>query len=38
MIMEAYLYEENPDVEIPDDAKMNVLPATPEEIEDIRSR
>jgi hypothetical protein len=38
MIMEAYLYEENPDVEIPDDAKINVLPATPEEIEDIRSR
>lgn len=38
MIMEAYLYEENPDVEIPDDAKMNVLPASPEEIEDIRSR
>jgi len=38
MIMESYLYEENPEVEIPDDAKMNVLPANPEEIEDIRSR
>jgi hypothetical protein len=38
MIMESYLYEENPQVEIPDDAKMNVLPATPEEIDDIRSR
>ena len=38
MIMESYLYEENPEVEIPNDAKMNVLPASPEEIEDIRSR
>lgn len=38
MIMESYLYEENPEVEIPSDAKMNVLPASPEEIEDIRSR
>jgi len=38
MIMESYLYEENPQVEVPDDAKMNVLPASPEEIEDIRSR
>ncbi len=38
MIMESYLYEENPLVEIPDDAKMNVLPASPEEIEEIRSR
>lgn len=38
MIMESYLYEENPTVEIPDDAKMNVLPASPEEVEDIRSR
>lgn len=38
MIMESYLYEENPEVEVPDDAKMNVLPASPEEIEDIRSR
>jgi len=38
MIMEAYLYEENPQVEIPNDAKMNVLPASPEEIEEIRSR
>lgn len=38
MIMESYLYEENPEVEIPDNAKMNVLPASPEEIEDIRSR
>lgn len=38
MIMESYLYEENPEVEIPNDAKMNVLPASPEEIEEIRSR
>jgi len=38
MIMESYLYEENPEVQIPNDAKMNVLPASPEEIEDIRSR
>ncbi|MAS93250.1 MAG: hypothetical protein CMO55_08645 [Verrucomicrobiales bacterium] len=38
MIMESYLYEENPEVEIPNEAKMNVLPASPEEIEDIRSR
>ncbi len=38
MIMESYLYEENPQVEIPDRAKMNVLPASPEEIEEIRSR
>lgn len=38
MIMESYLYEENPDVEMPNDAKMNVLPASPEEIEEIRSR
>lgn len=38
MIMESYLYEENPEVQIPDNAKMNVLPASPEEIEDIRSR
>ncbi|MDF1740502.1 MAG: hypothetical protein P1U86_15180 [Verrucomicrobiales bacterium] len=38
MIMESYLYEENPTVEIPNDAKMNVLPASKEEIEDIRSR
>lgn len=38
MIMESYLYEENPEVEIPDKAKMNVLPASPEEIEEIRSR
>lgn len=38
MIMESYLYEENPQVEVPNDAKMNVLPASPEEIEDIRSR
>ena len=38
MIMEPYLYEENPQVEIPDKAKMNVLPASPEEIDEIRSR
>lgn len=38
MIMESYLYEENPQVEIPNDAKMNVLPATPEEVDEIRSR
>lgn len=38
MIMESYLYEENPQVEVPDDAKMNVLPVSPEEIDDIRSR
>lgn len=38
MIMESYLYEENPEVQIPDKAKMNVLPASPEEIEEIRSR
>lgn len=38
MIMESYLYEENPQVEIPNDAKMNVLPASPEEIDEIRSR
>lgn len=38
MIMESYLLEENPEVTVPKDAKMNVLPATPEEIEDIRSR
>ena len=38
MIMESYLYEENPQVEIPDKAKMNVLPASPEEIDEIRSR
>ncbi len=38
MIMESYLYEENPVVEIPDKAKLNVLPASPEKIEEIRSR
>lgn len=38
MIMESYLYEENPEVEVPDNAKMNVLPASPDEIEEIRSR
>ncbi len=38
MIMESYLYEENPQVEITDKAKMNVLPASPEEIDEIRSR
>ncbi len=38
MIMEAYLFEENPEVTLPKTSKMNVLPATPEEIEDIRSR
>jgi len=38
MIMESYLYEENPTVSIPDDAKMQVLPKSPEEIEEIRSR
>lgn len=38
MIMESYLYEENPEVEIPDAAKINVIPASPEEIEEIRSR
>ena len=38
MIMESYLYEENPEVEIPNEVKMNVLPATEDEINDIRSR
>jgi len=38
MIMESYLYEENPEVQIPDDAQINVLPASPEEVEDIRSK
>ncbi|MEM7699773.1 MAG: hypothetical protein AAF236_15370 [Verrucomicrobiota bacterium] len=38
MIMESYLFEENPEVEVPDDVKINVLPASPEEIEEIRSR
>lgn len=38
MIMESYLYEENPVVDIPNEVKINVLPASPEEIEDIRSR
>ncbi|MDF1824181.1 MAG: hypothetical protein P1U68_06045 [Verrucomicrobiales bacterium] len=38
MIMESYLYEENPEVEIPNEVKMNVLPASQEEIDDIRSR
>lgn len=38
MIMESYLYEENPEVEIPNDVKLNVLPASQEEIDDIRSR
>jgi len=38
MIKEAYLYEENPTVQIPDGVKMNVIPASPEEIEDIRSK
>ncbi|MEM1440842.1 MAG: hypothetical protein AAGF67_00770 [Verrucomicrobiota bacterium] len=38
MIMESYLYEENPLVEIPNEVKMNVLPASQEEIDDIRSR
>ncbi len=38
MVMEPYLYEENPQVEVPNDAKMNVIPASPEEIDDIRSR
>lgn len=38
MIMESYLYEENPQVDVPNNAKMNVLPASPEEIEEIRSR
>ncbi|HRQ89364.1 MAG TPA: hypothetical protein PLA50_11230 [Bacteroidia bacterium] len=38
MVLESYLYEENPDVAIPDKAKMNVLPASQEEVEEIRSR
>ena len=38
MIMESYLYEENPVVDIPNEVKINVIPASPEEIEDIRSR
>ena len=38
MIMESYLLEENPEVTVPKNVKMNVLPATPKEIEDIRSR
>ena len=38
MIMESYLYEENPVVEVPNDAKVKVIPANPEEVEDIRSR
>lgn len=38
MVMDSYLYEENPQVEVPNDAKMNVLPASPQEIEEIRSR
>lgn len=38
MIMESYLYEENPMVEVPDDVKMNVLPRTQEEIDALRSR
>lgn len=38
MVLEPYLYEENPQVEVPDGAKMNVLPASPEEIDEIRSR
>lgn len=38
MILESYLFEENPTVTIPDDAKIQVLPKTSEEIEEIRSR
>lgn len=38
MVMESYLYEENPEVEVPESIKMNVLPASPEEIQEIRSR
>ena len=38
MILESYLFEENPTVTIPDDSKIQVLPKTPEEIEEIRSR
>ncbi len=38
MIKETYLYEENPKVEVPNEVKMNVIPASPAEIEEIRSR
>lgn len=38
MIMESYLFEENPIVSIPDDAKIQVLPKSPQEIEEIRSK
>ncbi len=38
MIKETYLYEENPTVEIPEKIKMNVIPASPEEIEAIRAK
>jgi len=38
MVFESYLFEENPTVEIPDEIKMNVLPVSPEEFEDIRAR
>lgn len=38
MVLETYLYEENPQVEVPDSAKINVIPASPEEIDEIRSR
>ena len=38
MIMESYLFEENPIVSIPDDAEMQVLPKSPEQIEEIRSK
>ena len=38
MIMESYLYEENPEVQIPEGAELKVLPEKPENIEAIRSR
>mgnify|MGYP001161450472 FL=1 len=38
MILESYLYEENPTITIPEEAKIQVLPKSPEEIEEIRSR
>lgn len=38
MIKEAYLFEENPTVNVPEKMKMNVIPASPAEIEEIRSK
>lgn len=37
MILESYLFEENPIITIPDEAKIQILTKSPEEIEEIRS-